>query len=421
MAIFERGSKTFLLRIYLGRDPITKKRIEINETLHGTFSDAKKRHTQLEAEKVTGGIVQASKMTVNNLLDFYLESFRHIHSESTRNKNIKCLNYYVRNRIGEALVQKIKTSDIQSLFNSLLDQGLKSSSVRAVKKVLHPAFALAVNDKIILVNPVSKTNLPKLNKSCADSLTREETYAFVAVRNSSWYGNAFIFQLYTGLRPQELMALIWQDIDFEKMTVRIERSCKWINEAFTGFGPPKNETSDRTIRISPAMIKLLELQRKKLQEMAIECEKGGAIYGEPKIEEWITEKRQQQAHLYVGANLIFPAFSGAVPHAARPRKELKGMLSRAGLTHRSKIRWHDMRHTHATLLLTDGAPPHEVAKRMGHSVTTLMETYAHVLPERERAAADIIQNLVPISDEEFLPADEDEESLPAAEDDLTNS
>jgi integrase len=410
MAIVMRGEKKFLIRIYVGRNAITKKRVETNEIFYGTLSEAKQRQKQLKAEKELGGFLQTSKMDVNHLLDHYLNSFRHIHAVSTQNKNVKFLKYYVRGRIGKVPAHKVKSSDIQDLFNSLLDKGLKCSSVRGVKKVLHAAFNHAVDDKIIRENPVSKTKLPLINQSSGDSLTMEEARTFIVVRHDCLYGLAFIFQLYTGLRPQELMALIWQDIDLEKRTVRIERSCTWTNESFKGFGPPKTWRSARTIRISKQMVQLLKLQLNKQQELCVKVEMSGHKYGEPLLEKWVMKEHPNHAHLYAAAKLVFPTDCGTVPRAPLPRKALRSMLCRAGLPHRSKLRWHDLRHTHATLLLTCGIPPHEVAKRLGLSITTLMDVYAHVLPDRDSSAAETIQEIVPIEDEAM--AEEEEKGLP---------
>lgn len=394
MSIVRRGPNIYLIRVYRGRDPITKKRLEINETVRGTLSSAKKRHAQLKGQKDAGSFVKNERMTVNRLLDLYLDSNRHTHRENTQLKNKKYANYYIRDYIGDALIDKVKPSDIQKLFNSLLDR-LAASTVRGVEKLLHAAFSSAVDDKLLTENPVSKTTLPPLNKSSANSLTREEANAFVAVRNNYHFGDAFVFQLHTGLRPQELLALIWDDVDFEKGTVRVERACVWVKERFTGFGPPKTELSERTIELTSEIMALLRLHFKKQQKITAESEENGSRYGEPQVAEWITKERPKQAHLYASTNLIFPDQHGCVPPAPVPRLQCKAMLREAGIN-RSNFRWYDLRHTHATLLLTDGEPQKVVAERMGHTVITLMTRYAHVLPHGGRSAATTFQRLVPI-------------------------
>jgi integrase len=121
MAITQRGKNTFLIRVYVGRDPITKKRIEVNETVHGTQVDAQKREAILKGKQYSGHLMNSSRMTVNELLDLYLDSSRHHHSIITHHRLSTLLEYYVRPYIGHTQIGKLKTSDMQRLFNYLLD------------------------------------------------------------------------------------------------------------------------------------------------------------------------------------------------------------------------------------------------------------------------------------------------------------
>lgn len=396
MSITKRGPNKFLVRVYVRRDPITGKRIEVNETVRGPFSLARKKEAQLKGQKESGSLIKFERTTVNDLLDSYLDSNRHRHSVNTQNKNKKYLNYYVRGHIGHARIEKLRLDDIQKLFNFLLDKRLASSTVKGVKKVLHAAFNYAVKNKRIAENPVSETILPPLNKSSANSLTPKEANAFIAVKDKFHYGDAFVFQLHSGLRPQELLALIWDDIDFKKGTVRVERSCKWLNEVFVGFGRPKTRRSERTIKLSPEVLKLLRRHYKKQQKLITECEASGSEYGEPRIKEWIAKERPKQAHLYTLTNLIFPSPYGCVPQAAGPRLEFKAMLRKARIKRYATFRWYDLRHTHATFLLIAGVHVHEVAERLGNTTNTMLTTYAHVLPERRKLAATSLQKIIPI-------------------------
>jgi integrase len=225
----------------------------------------------------------------------------------------------------------------------------------------------------------------------------EEATAFSSVKDKFWFGDAFVFQLHTGLRPQELMALFWEDIDFEQGTVRIERACKWVRGSFKRFGRTKNERGNRTIGLAPEHLDLLRAHCAKQQKVIEECKTRGRRYGEPKIEEWVTSERPKQAHLYAEARLIFPNRTGRVPSASCPPYEIKAMLRCAGITHgQTNYRWYDLRHTHATILLSRGEPIHEVADRMGHSRIMLLSRYAHSLKSRLSSGAAVFAELVPI-------------------------
>lgn len=412
MAIIKRGRDTYLIRVYQGRDAVTGKREEINVTVRGTLALAKKTEAKLKAQKESGYLVRTVRMPLNMLLDLYLAFVRHVLSESTQYKYKSYLKYYVRPYIGALPLTKVNAGRIQELFNFLLDKkreedtgnnvvrgggmGLTPNTVKVVRNALKAAFNYAVDEKLIAENPVRRTKLPPIQESRANSLTVEEAKAFVSVKDDFWYGDAFVFQLHTGLRPQELMALIWEDVDFEHGTLRIERACKWVHGAFTGFGPTKSKRSARVIGLAPEHLDLLRLHFAKQQKVIEECKAAGSPYGEQKLEEWVKRERPKQSYIYASAQLIFPKPDGSVPSIFTPRKEFKSMLERAKLGRQSSIRWYDLRHTHASILLAMNEPHHEIAERMGHSVSMLLNTYAHVLRTRLSSGSVLFARLIPV-------------------------
>lgn len=275
--------------------------------------------------------------------------------------------------------------------------GLGVHTVRRVRDCLGALFNFAVDIQLTPSSPVRKTRVPPAPRSTVNPLTFEEAWAFTSVKDRVWYGNAHVFDLHTGLRPQELMALIEDDIDFGTGKLRIERACKWLGGRFVGFGPVKTRASERVIELAPEHLEFLRTHLEKLKGHAEERSKDDRWCGEPKVEEWLQRYRYRQRHLYKNTNLIFPSRRGNVPHIIAPRKSFQAMLRYMGLAGgRLKVRWYDLRHTHATLLLTLGVPDHEVAARLGHSVKTLNETYAHVLPERQRLASSFFVSLLPL-------------------------
>jgi integrase len=244
MSIIRRGEDTYLVRVYVGRDPLTHQRVEVNETVRGTLASAKKLEARIKGQKESGRISKTPRMTVNTLLDRYIESARHCHSATTQNKDRTFLNKYARPYIGITPLRKVRSTLLQDLFNLLMDEkevggrGLSPNTVRTLRKVLAAAFKYAVQ-KLITESPVSGTKVPSVEESKAAPLTFEDAEALESVKDDLWYGNAFVFQVYTGLRPQELMALIWEDIDFERRTLRIERACKWENGCSPASGHRK--------------------------------------------------------------------------------------------------------------------------------------------------------------------------------------
>lgn len=327
MSVTQRGKDTFLVRVHVGRDPITKKRIEINETVHGSRSYAMKREAELKAKKFSGQLIKPQRMTVDALFDRYLDSARHTLGVATCHKYNDLYRRYASPYVGSVLISKLKRGDIQQLLNFLLDpkeggdkeggkkragMGLSASTVRFVKAVLKSAFEFAIDSQLITDSPVSRIKLPPCRKPRSHSLTTKEVKAFISVRKHSWYGDALVFQLYTGLRTQELTALIWDDVDFDKGTLRVERACKRVDGCCVAIGSPKTENSYRVIDISPGLLKLLRCHH-EAQQKVIETHEGPKPYGDYKVKDWVRRERPGQSHLYTRTDLIFPSHKRQSP------------------------------------------------------------------------------------------------------------
>lgn len=136
--------------------------------------------------------------------------------------------------------------------NETYGLGLSVKTVRRVREMLSATFNFAKDQDWIPDNPVKGTWAPAPPPSNVNPMTVDETWAFSSVREMYWYGDALWFDLQTGLRPEELMALIWDDVDFGKGEIHIERACKWENGRFLGFGPLKSLRSDtsRKLKVS---------------------------------------------------------------------------------------------------------------------------------------------------------------------------
>lgn len=289
---------------------------------------------------------------------------------------------------------------LQTLRESIsTGKGLAFSTVHGVKGTLSAVLNFGVRKGIIAKNPLKEVTLPVGEKPEIRCLTDDEVNKLIAVKNQFWYGDAITLMIYTGLRPSELFALIWDDIDFELGILSVRRACKWINDSFTGYGPPKSRRGYRKIELAPEQVDLLRAIKAKQDRHIRERLAAGLPYGEPKMRSWIKAKFKT-TYKHMDTNLIFCKIDGGTPNGHAGRKNFKSMLRRSGITGKgASARLYDIRHTHASRLLTMGYPPHEVAERMGHTVNRLLETYSHVMDDRRREASIALAKLYP------LPAD----------------
>lgn len=412
MSIKQRGKNTFLVRVYLGLDPLTKRRVEINETVHGTFSYARKRESQIKAQKYSARLVKSSRMTVAALFDGYLDSVRHTVSVVTHHKYSYMYRRYIRPHIGHILINKIKHGDVQQFFNLLLDpkkeensdeknerisagMGLCVRTVDYVRGVMNCAFRFALDNHLLADNPVSRTKLPFIGRARSDSMTVEEAKAFSSVRSQLWYGNALVFQLHTGLRNQEWLALIWDDVDFDARTLRIERACKTVEGACIEIGTPKTERGNRVIALSPDLLTLLRCHYEAQQEV-IKKHVGPQPYGTSMVKDWIRRERPRQAHLYTRTDLIFPKRNGEIPTRTTVEDGFNSMLRRAGIAAERRLRPYDLRHTHASFLYAKSVASIDISARLGNTIAVCDRTYGHALKERRGVPSQVFADLVPL-------------------------
>ncbi len=121
MAIIKRDEDIYLVRVYVGRDPITKRRIEINKTVHGSRDDAEKQEQILKYKAEAGQVIKSPRMTVKQLLEFYLESTRRRRGQARQVNLTYYFKKYVVPYIGSLQISKVTPHDMQSLFDYLLD------------------------------------------------------------------------------------------------------------------------------------------------------------------------------------------------------------------------------------------------------------------------------------------------------------
>ena len=198
-------------------------------------------------------------------------------------------------------------------------------------------------------------------------LTPEQVSRFLeAAKNDPWYA-LFLTAVTTGMRPGEYLALQWKDINFETRTLSVKRTVTPKGE----FQEPKTARSRRSIRLLPSVIQALRSHRIHQAE-------------------W----RLKQGEAYVNKDLVFASETGQPLNERNlVNRHFKPILRAAGLP--ETLRLYDLRHTCATLLLAAGENPKVVSERLGHaSVTLTLDTYSHVLPDMQQAAADKLEALL---------------------------
>jgi integrase len=358
-----RGPNTHSIKIVLGYHPVTGQRRYYTETFKGAKRAARLREAELIIQARDKKLVPSSEITFAECFNRYCDEARLRLSISRFKSTEVMVRLYLSPSIGDRRLKDLVKGDFQKVYDSMTIRGLSPGTVHTLHSVTRAVVTWALEKKLLSEDILRKVKLPKIPKVKPEYLNYKETQDFFDEAPNYWYGNAFKFQLVTGLRNQELMALMWEDIDFEEGKVEITRACIWQN-TFKGFKGTKNGEG-RTIALDTPAINLLK-RVKAAQEAHI-------------------KQRRSSGLSYGNEHLVFCTKDGRVPNISAVRVCFKVILKKIGITRR--FRWYGARHTHATHLLDNqGANPKMIANRMGHSPEMLFRTYGHEMKGQQLEA-----------------------------------
>jgi hypothetical protein len=226
--IIRRETGTWLVRVYSGRDPETKRRKYLNQTIHGGLRDAQAHLNKMLSERDLGRKLDSSKQTLNQHLDYWLELCA---KPRLRAKSLKdyegLLRRYVRPRLGPKALASISSLDIQALYRDLLVRNLSARSIRYTHAVLRSALKQAMRWNFILANPADSVDLPRQERPQIEVLTVEQARIFVKALAGHQYSDLFAIALTTGMRPSEYLGLTWNDLDLERGTASVSHTLEW--------------------------------------------------------------------------------------------------------------------------------------------------------------------------------------------------
>jgi integrase len=370
--IIERGANKWLVRVFIGRDDATGKRNYFNDTIHGTKKDAQRFLNGVLREIDLGTFVAPSSMSVGQYLDKWLEAAAKPRvSERTHYDYTALLERYVREPIGNLKLSGLRPLDIQKLYSQMQERGLSPRVVRYTHAVLSNALKQAVKWGMLSRNPADLVELPKQTRQEMKAFTPEEAARFLQAAAEDRHGVLFAFALATGMRPEEYLALRWSDVNLQAGTATVQRALVWRSGGGYYFTEPKTARSRRTISLPSSLVrKLFEHRQRQLEE------------------------RMRLGPEWQNLDLIFCTIMGTPLSVQNlSQRHFKAVLKAAGLS--SDFRLYDLRHSAATMLLFAGENPKVVSEQLGHaSIVLTLDTYSHVLPSMQKAAAEKLENLL---------------------------
>ncbi|GAA5417367.1 tyrosine recombinase XerC [Paraliobacillus ryukyuensis] len=355
-------------RVYMGTDPVTGKDIRKSKEGFLTQKDAKLAAALFERQYHNGEYIQPSKITFNNLC---IDWEQHYHSQGAKDSSLRARKIalkHILNAFGNVPIQKITKKAYQDSIDQLANK-FSTNYVSSIHTSANMVFQYAYENKLIKDIPTKNIKLPKKKETVEDLendnsifkkyLEKEELEEFLtATKNEGLEGDllAFTMLAYTGLRVGELVALKWNDIDFENKTLRVIRTYynPTSNKLKYQLLTPKTRTSRRTISIDELLITILQMYKKEQDQI-----------------------KKDNKPFYQDNDFIFASNEGYPKTIKAISIRLQRLLKKTNI--KKAITPHSFRHTHTSLLIEADVHIKEIQERLGHAdIKTTMDIYAHM-------------------------------------------
>jgi integrase len=323
---------------------------------------AKKLTRALEAHD-KGTLVTGPRQTVGQFFAQWLDAVRPSLRPRTFVRYEQLVRLHVRPDLGALALTKLSPQHLQRLYTSRLDAGLSSTTVNHLHALIHKALSNAVRWGTVNRNVADLVDPPRNRHFEIATLTAEQTRAFLDTAAGNRLEALFVLAVTTGMRQGELLGLRWRDVDLDVGMLQIRGSMQATPDGLR-IMEPKTPDSRRQVALSKQPVEALRRHR---VAQAVERLRVGAAW----------EDNQ----------LVFATASGGPITASELRRSYEPLLKRAGLP---RMRFHDLRHTSATLLLGRGVHPKVVSEILGHTrISTTLDLYSHVSMTIQQQATDM--------------------------------
>ena len=370
----KRG-KTWCFIIELSRDA-SGKRQQKWMSGYSTCKQAEAALATTLSDLHRGTYIEPSAKLVSEFLVSWLKDYADHNCEAkTTEKYEQVIRNQVIPAIGQLKLKDLKPAHIQKLYSDALScgrvngkGGLSSRSVHHMHRILSNALNTAVKWQLLAHNPVKATTPPKPEKQEMTALSAEQSNNVLKLLEGQNLWLPVFLGLTTGMRRGEILGLQWKDINWYRKELSVKRSLK---QSKTGvkLARPKTAHSLRTISLSDVVMEILR-SHKRIQ----------------------AEERLRLGSAYTDGGMVLAAPGGGFLRPDSVSTAFAAFIKlQRGLP---KVRFHDLRHTHASLLFQAGENPKVVSQRLGHAnVAFTLDTYAHLMPGMETGAALKIESL----------------------------
>src|SRR5580700_8327001 len=269
--LISRGTRTWLVRVSLGRDPQTGTRKYHNRTVHGSFREAQTYLNAKLQERDIGRLPRAAAIRLDDYLDQWLAtSAKPRLRPKSYTEYESLLRLHIRPCLGARPLGAITQFDIQSLYAQMFNRGLSPRTIEYTNAVLQSAFRQAVRWKMLAEDPCVGVDLPRVKRKEMEALSVEECRRFLHVAEKSEWFPVLALALTTGMRPSEYLALKWTDIDWQRGTASVCRTIQ-VSGVECTFDDTKRKRSRRIVKLQNFMLKALQGLKQAQESKRIEA------------------------------------------------------------------------------------------------------------------------------------------------------
>ena len=367
-SIRQRSKGSWEICIDIGPDPATGKRLRHFESVKGTKKDAQKRLAQLLVGIEEGSFIKPKRITLGEWLGDWLNGYVKTNcSPRTLDDYHTIIRRHLIPNLGMIPLSQVQPQHIQQYYARALSEPgsdgkeLSARTVLHFHRVLFQALNYAVRQGLLIRNPAQFVDPPRARKPKMTTLMPEEVARLLSVAGDTPYYSIISTAVKTGLRQAELLGLRWRDLDLDLASLSVTQVL-YKRKGVCQFKEPKSEHSRRRLDLPPSLALFLRDYRTERQAERL-------LLGKPLSED----------------DLVFDNIDGRPMDPGTLTHNFARIARRAGL---AGTRFHDLRHTFASLMLLAGIHPKVVSEALGHSsVAFTLDTYSHVVPSIQKAAA----------------------------------